>query len=217
MMSDIEEYKGQRVIVVNDGERCIHSRYCVLNLDTVFKPNVDGPWIDPDGAAREAVIAVVEKCPSGALRYKPLGDAAPEQPPTVNTVRVWENGPLAIHAELDVAGDTSTFRAVLCRCGASKNKPYCDHSHVDAKFTATGEPESKEEKTLAAKDGPLIVNPTKDGPLMVEGNLEICAASGRTISRDTKVFLCRCGHSADKPYCDGSHKQAGFIANAGIG
>ena len=216
-MPDVEEYKGAHITVVNDGERCIHSRYCVLNLNSAFKPNVDGPWIDPDGASREAVIAVVEKCPSGALRYKPAGDAAPEHPPTVNTVRIWENGPLAIHGELEIAGDTSSYRAVLCRCGQSKRKPYCDHSHVASAFVATGEPESKNIAPLPVMDGPLKVRPTRDGPLCVEGNLEICTASGRTVSRETKAFLCRCGHSQDKPYCDGSHKKAGFTANAGIG
>lgn len=216
-MPDIEEYEGAKVTVVNDAERCIHSRYCVLNLNSVFKPNVDGPWIDADAASREAVIAVVEKCPSGALRYRFADNAAAERPPTVNTVRVWENGPLAIHAELDVAGDTSTFRAVLCRCGQSKRKPYCDHSHASTAFVATGEPESKEVEPLAAKNGLLKVRPTHNGPLCIEGNLEICAASGRTISRETKVFLCRCGHSQDKPYCDGSHMKVAFKANAGLG
>jgi CDGSH-type Zn-finger protein/uncharacterized Fe-S cluster protein YjdI len=216
-MAEIEEYKGEHVTVVNDGERCIHSRYCVLNLNSVFLPNIDGPWIKPDAANREVVVSVVEKCPSGALRYKPNDGTAPEQPPTVNTVRTWENGPLAIHAELEVAGDKSTYRAVLCRCGLSKRKPYCDHSHAAAAFVATGEPESKEINELAAKNGLLKVRPTHNGPLCIEGNLEICAASGRTLSRETRVFLCRCGHSQDKPYCDGSHMQAGFVANAGLG
>src|ERR1700742_1494994 len=136
-MSDIDEYKGDRVVVKNVAHRCIHSRYCVLNLDQVFLPNVDGPWIKPDAASREAVVAVVEKCPSGSLRYKPEGDTAPERPPTVNTARIWENGPLAFHGELDVAGDTASFRATLCRCGLSQNKPYCDHSHSAGKFQAT--------------------------------------------------------------------------------
>jgi CDGSH-type Zn-finger protein/uncharacterized Fe-S cluster protein YjdI len=216
-MADIEEYKGEHVTIVSEGERCIHSRYCVLNLNSVFLPNVDGPWIKPDAASRETVVAVIEKCPSGALRYKPEGDTAPEHPPTVNSVRVWENGPIAIHAELEVAGDKSSYRAVLCRCGQSKRKPYCDHSHAAAAFVATGEPESKEITELAAKNGPLKVRPTHNGPLCIEGNLEICAASGRTLSRETRVFLCRCGHSQDKPYCDGSHMQAGFTANAGLG
>ncbi len=48
---------------------------------------------------------------------------------------------------------------------------------------------------------------------MVEGALEICAASGRTVSRQTKTWLCRCGHSQDKPFCDGSHAKAGFVAD----
>jgi CDGSH-type Zn-finger protein/uncharacterized Fe-S cluster protein YjdI len=212
-VSDVDEYKGAQITIVNDGARCIHSRYCVLNLDSVFVPNVEGPWIRPDAAGREAVIAVVEKCPSGALRYKPEGDMAPEHPPTVNTARIWENGPLAFHGELAVSGDTSNFRATLCRCGLSKNKPYCDHSHAEGKFLATGEPDSHESETPAVRNGPLKVSPQKNGPLMVEGALEICAASGRTVSRETRIWLCRCGHSKDKPFCDGSHTAAGFVAD----
>jgi len=58
-MAQVDEYKGERITVLNDGKRCIHSRYCVLNLPNVFKPNVDGPWIDPGAAATEATIAVI--------------------------------------------------------------------------------------------------------------------------------------------------------------
>jgi CDGSH-type Zn-finger protein/uncharacterized Fe-S cluster protein YjdI len=209
-MSGIDNYPGREVSIVNDGKRCIHSRFCVLNLNSVFVPNVDGPWIKPDAASREAVIAVVEKCPSGALRYEPGEGAAAEHPPTVNTVRIWENGPLAFHGELDVAGDKSSFRATLCRCGLSKRKPFCDHSHAEGNFTATGEPATKETSALAVRNGPLKITPGKDGPLTVEGNLEICTATGRTVSRETKTWLCRCGHSKNKPFCDGSHRAAGF-------
>jgi len=211
-MADTDEYKGSHVTVVNDGKRCIHSRYCVLNLNQVFVPNVDGPWIKPDAASREAVIAVVEKCPSGSLRYRPEGDAAPEHAPTVNTVRVWENGPLALHAELDVAGDTESFRATLCRCGKSFNKPYCDGMHLKSGFQATGEPAAQDSETLAVRNGPLKVMPTLNGPLHVEGALEICTASGHTVSRMMETWLCRCGHSRNKPFCDGSHEAAGFTA-----
>jgi CDGSH-type Zn-finger protein/uncharacterized Fe-S cluster protein YjdI len=209
-MAEPEEYSGRRVTVFNDGKRCIHSRYCVLGLNSVFVPNVDGPWIKPDAADHETVMAVVERCPSGALRYAPVEGVEPEQPPTVNTVRVWENGPLAFHGALDIAGDKSCYRATLCRCGRSKRKPFCDKSHVEAKFAATGEPESLDSAALAVRNGPLKITPQHDGPLMVEGALEVCAGSGRTISRETKVWLCRCGHSLEKPFCDGSHKMAGF-------
>src|SRR5262249_24187463 len=132
----------------------------------------------------ETVKAVVEKCPSGSLTYTPIGEGAPEQPPTVNTVRVAENGPLIFHGELNVAGDTSRFRATLCRCGQSKRKPYCDKSHVEAKFQATAEPETQNSEPLAVRNGPLKITPTHNGPLKVEGALEVCTASGRTVTRD---------------------------------
>lgn len=212
-MADVDEYSGERITVLNEGKRCIHSRYCVLNLPNVFKPNVDGPWIDPGAAATEATIAVITKCPSGALRYRPEGETPAEGAPGVNTVRVAENGPLIVYAELNVGGDTSSHRATLCRCGKSFNKPYCDKMHEKAGFKATGEPASGEAETLAVKNGPLNVTPTKDGPLHAEGALEVCSASGRTIARTTETWLCRCGHSKNKPFCDGSHESAGFTAD----
>lgn len=211
-MSGIDEYQGERITVINDGKRCIHSRYCVLNLPNVFKPNVDGPWIEPDAANVEAAIAVITKCPSGALRYRPEGATDAEGAPGVNTIRIAEDGPLIVHAELNVGGDTSSLRATLCRCGKSFNKPYCDRMHVKAGFKATGEPESGDAETLSVKNGPLTVTPTKNGPLHVQGALEICSASGRTITRTMETWLCRCGHSQNKPFCDGSHNAAGFEA-----
>jgi CDGSH-type Zn-finger protein/uncharacterized Fe-S cluster protein YjdI len=215
-MAQIEEYKGERIIIRSDGRRCIHSRYCVLNSPEVFVPNLPGPWIFPDKAATECSIATVTKCPSGALSYEPIdGKTAPEGPPGVNTARVWEDGPLAFVAELDVDGDKSSVRATLCRCGKSNHKPFCDRMHLKAGFKATGEPPSKEIATLAKRNGPLKVTPTKNGPLHVTGALEVCSASGRTISRDVEMWLCRCGHSNDKPFCDGSHEKVGFIA-AGV-
>jgi len=85
--------------------------------------------------------------------------------------------------------------------------------HEKAAFKATGEPESGEAETLSVKNGPLAVTPTKDGPLHIEGALEVCSASGRTITRTMETWLCRCGHSKNKPFCDGSHKADGFTAD----
>jgi len=209
MSEATEEYRGERILVRFRGERCIHSRRCVLGRPEVFVPNAEGPWIHPEAASAEAVAAMTVQCPSGALSYRRLDGGEAEAPPGTNTVRLWEDGPLAFHAELDIAGERN-FRATLCRCGLSKNKPYCDKSHEAAGFRATGEPASKPSEPLAKRDGVLTVTPTKDGPLMVEGALEICAGSGRTIERGEKFWLCRCGASANKPYCDGSHKRMGF-------
>lgn len=60
------------------------------------------------------------------------------------------------------------------------------------------------------RDGPLQIAPQKDGPLKVNGNLEVVSGTGRTLNRTTEVWLCRCGHSGHKPFCDGSHATFGF-------
>jgi CDGSH-type Zn-finger protein len=101
-------------------------------------------------------------------------------------------------------------RATLCRCGKSANKPFCDNSHRAAKFAASGEPETVESDPLERRNGRLTITPLVDGPLEVLGNLEICSGTGRTVSRVENVRLCRCGGSASKPFCDGSHSRIGF-------
>jgi CDGSH-type Zn-finger protein len=133
-----------------------------------------------------------------------------EQPPKVNVLRLRENGPLAVHAPVRIDGREVGFRVTLCRCGTSKRKPFCDGSHAAAQFVATGEPPTQESAPLAQRDGPLEVVAKPDGPLRLIGALEIVSGTGRTVDRCTEAFLCRCGASSRKPYCDGTHKRIGF-------
>jgi CDGSH-type Zn-finger protein len=153
-------------------------------------------------------------CPSGAIRVaRNDGSAHSDAPPVVNTVRVRENGPLAIEADLSIRGQVqATPRATLCRCGQSQNKPFCDGAHAAAGFAATGEPTTKDFFALEVRNGPLNVQPLPNGPLLVSGNLEIVSGTGRTTDKVIKTALCRCGQSKNKPYCDGSHVAAGFEA-----
>ncbi|MGO8914368.1 MAG: CDGSH iron-sulfur domain-containing protein [Stellaceae bacterium] len=210
-MAEIEEVAGKEIIIRFDGGRCIHARHCVLTHPDVFVPNVAGAWIHPDAASPAEVAALAHDCPSGAITYERRDGGAGETAPLVNTLLVRENGPLAVNAPL--AGGASGYRATLCRCGASKNKPYCDTSHRAAGFVATGEPAELASEPLAARDGILTVTPLKNGPLQLDGNLEIVSGTGRTLNRVTQTYLCRCGASRNKPYCDGSHRKAGFTAD----
>jgi CDGSH-type Zn-finger protein/uncharacterized Fe-S cluster protein YjdI len=212
MADGVEEVRGKKLLLQFEGKKCIHSRACVLTRPDVFVPNVEGEWLHPDAASAESIAAVAHACPSGAIRYERLDGGDAESAPVVNVVRVRENGPLAVHAELLIDDAPAGFRATLCRCGASKRKPYCDASHVAAGFRETGEPATEDSTALAQRNGPLRVTPTKDGPLKVEGNMEIVSGTGRTMNRATKAFLCRCGQSAKKPYCDGTHKLVGFTS-----
>lgn len=206
---------GRDVTIRFDGSRCVHSRNCVLGHPEVYVPNVKGAWIHPDAASADRVMHTALSCPSGAIRVAHNdGSATSDTPPEVNTLRVRENGPLAIEAELQIKGQPqATPRATLCRCGQSANKPFCDGAHAAAGFTATGEPTAKEFAALELRNGPLNVQPLTNGPLMVVGNLEIVSGTGRTVNKVTKTFLCRCGKSKTKPYCDSSHKAAGFVAD----
>jgi CDGSH-type Zn-finger protein/uncharacterized Fe-S cluster protein YjdI len=213
-MSDqgVETVTGKAATIAFDGRRCIHARRCVLGEPTVFKANVQGPWIDPDAASAEALMRVAINCPSGAIQVTRHDGGAQEPNPHVNTITVRENGPLAIYAEIDLAGERIGTRATLCRCGQSNNKPYCDGSHVGSGFAATGEPPSSTSAPLAKRDGVVTITPYKDGPLGVAGPVEIISGAGRTIDRLEKTALCRCGHSNRKPFCDGSHARFGFTA-----
>ena len=132
----IETVRGKAVVVQFDGARCIHSRHCVLDRPDVFVPNVDGEWIHPDRATPAELLELAHNCPSGAIRCTGADGTPVEAAPPVNTVRVRENGPLAFRAALTIDGQQAGFRATLCRCGASENKPYCDGSHRKIGFTS---------------------------------------------------------------------------------
>jgi CDGSH-type Zn-finger protein len=153
---------------------------------------------------------LAHNCPSGAITYERVDGGKGEEPPLVNVVRVRENGPLAIHAPLIIDGVDQGLRATLCRCGQSKKKPFCDGSHTAAGFVATGEPPKQDSQALEVRNGPINITPKPNGPLLVIGNLEVVSGTGRTINRVSKAILCRCGNSANKPYCDGSHTRVGF-------
>jgi len=209
----IEEVASKDLLLRYEGKRCIHARICVLSQPRVFLANVQGPWLHPEATSAEALAEVAHACPSGAITYRRLDGGPEESAPRVNLLRVRENGPLAVHAELVLAGSKDGFRATLCRCGASQNKPYCDGSHNAVAFRATGEPATQESTPLAARNGELRIDPRRNGPLAVSGNIELLSGTGRTILRTTSATLCRCGGSSNKPYCDGTHAKIGFRAD----
>ncbi len=206
----METIKGKDVSIKFDGSKCIHSRNCVLSLPEVFVGGKEGAWIFPDKAPVEDIVILAQGCPSGAIHYERHDGGEAEPKPEVNTVRTLEDGPLSVKADIVLSGKAIGNRATLCRCGQSKNKPYCDGSHNQAKFTATGQTPVQDFKALEARNGPLKITPASNGPLMVKGNLELISGTGARTNLTQKTALCRCGASANKPYCDGSHAKIGF-------
>ena len=74
--------------------------------------------------------------------------------------------------------------------------------HTERLISETKELKMENEKTR------FIV--TEGGPLKVSGPFQISDPDGVLISREEPVYLCRCGHSSDKPFCDGTHKRISF-------
>ena len=62
----------------------------------------------------------------------------------------------------------------------------------------------------ATRQQPLELRASADGPLLVSGGVRILDAEGAVLYEGEKAALCRCGGSANKPFCDGSHKKNDF-------
>lgn len=138
-MARTKAYQGEGIIVHFEPARCIHAAECVHGLPTVFDAE-RRPWIAPGGTEAGLIADVVARCPSGALSYERTDGGPPEKVDAIEPcVRVVPDGPLYVQGMLeasDANGQPITVgpRAALCRCGMSKNKPYCDNSHVEAGF-----------------------------------------------------------------------------------
>lgn len=135
-------YTNGEITVVWQPGKCIHSTRCwneEVGLRAVFNP-AERPWIRPDGAPTDEIIARINNCPSGALSFYRNDEA--EEPAAVKAeqiIEVTENGPLLIYGNIivkDKAGNETQKSKVtaFCRCGQSNNKPYCDGTHVKCGF-----------------------------------------------------------------------------------
>jgi len=217
-MSNQKVYKfdGEKLDVLWDGRLCIHVGECTRAKGELF---VSGrkPWGQPDLVETDYVAEVCHRCPTGALTYTRNDGGSVEAVPSTNVVTLANNGPLYFEGNLQINGAADDMpgvkhRAALCRCGGSKNKPFCDNAHEKEGFFDRGALGDTGDMTLESNGGPLRIQRAPNGPLLVHGNFVIRTASGREGWRGTKAALCRCGASKNKPFCDGEHKQIGFIA-----
>ncbi len=128
-----DDYAGKAITIHDNRAICAHAGFCTEGLPAVFRMKSE-PWIDPDGATASEIIETVRKCPSGALSYSIDGDEHRDDPDRPESVFVAPGGPYAIKGGCELAGATwgagaSEEHYDLCRCGGSKNKPFCDGAH----------------------------------------------------------------------------------------
>jgi CDGSH-type Zn-finger protein/uncharacterized Fe-S cluster protein YjdI len=211
-------YETDTIRVRWDSSRCIHTGICLRTLPSVFDTR-RRPWVDIQGAEADAVATAVGRCPTGALRYERLDEEEGERPRRPTVVWPIEDGPLLMAGDLEVKGAdgqlvTHETRLTFCRCGLSHNQPFCDNSHLRRNWKS-GPSEDPPQPPLARRRGTSEQRTTvvarRDGPLEVSGDLAIYHSDGREMADAGLVLLCRCGQSANKPFCDGTHERVGFF------
>ena len=133
-----DDYAGDGVTAHDNRGICAHAGRCTDGLPSVFRLKQE-PWIDPTSATADAITSTIRQCPSGALSYSKDGvehrdrdgDAAVFVAP--NGPYVVSGGPDLVDTERGQGASTEHF--TMCRCGGSKNKPFCDGTHWHNNFT----------------------------------------------------------------------------------
>lgn len=136
----VQTYESDDIEVRFNLAVCCHATECVSGAPRVFNPKAR-PWIRPENDDADKITAAIANCPSGALFYTlkaggKSGPAATDAP----AIRIAKDGPYEVTGGVgletgDWGAGASRDRYVLCRCGASKTKPFCDGAHKDAGFT----------------------------------------------------------------------------------
>jgi uncharacterized Fe-S cluster protein YjdI len=143
MSGKTHQYTNGELTVVWKPDVCIHSTLCWKNLRSVFDPG-KRPWINMSGSSTANIIEQVKLCPSGALSYfmnSSTTGTTTEQAaqPQIPDIEILPDGPILIKNRCllqlsDGSEQITSGTTALCRCGASRNKPYCDGSHKQTGF-----------------------------------------------------------------------------------
>lgn len=133
-------YEGDGIVVTWEPRLCTHVAECLRRAPDVFDAWAR-PWVRLEGADADRVAEVVARCPTGAL-HALRTDGAPQEEDLQSKVeiRVEPDGPLYVRGNvtvLDAEGKPyrDDVRLALCRCGASRRKPFCDGTHRLIGFT----------------------------------------------------------------------------------
>jgi uncharacterized Fe-S cluster protein YjdI len=139
MSKKLQVVHTAELAVTFDPNICMHSGVCIRGLPAVFDVS-RADWIHPGAAAAEEVQALVARCPSGALQSVRAGHPpAKSAAGTGATIAFTSDGPARVRGTLDLELPTGEKLQregpiAFCRCGQTKNDPYCDGSHGRAGF-----------------------------------------------------------------------------------
>lgn len=128
-----KRYAGKRVAIHFSLRTCSHAGLCLSKLPGVFDLSRQ-PWIDPDGASVDEVVAAINRCPSGALSCSISGTPV-ENPARPAKIIIIKDGPFNVQGNIrlhhgEEASPYNPDHYCLCRCGKTHNSPFCDGSHL---------------------------------------------------------------------------------------
>lgn len=128
----VDVYEGREITIVDNRGVCSHRGHCTTNLPEVFVQGAE-PWINPDGADPKEIARVIRMCPSGALSYKWRDEHFSDWTET-QELELSKNGPIEVRGRVTLHDEDGSHpetddHYTLCRCGGSKNKPFCDGTH----------------------------------------------------------------------------------------
>jgi CDGSH-type Zn-finger protein/uncharacterized Fe-S cluster protein YjdI len=209
-------YEGKDITVSFSLLRCTHVGECLRGDPKVFV-QLRRPWVKPDLSSADKIAEVILKCPTGSLHFKRKDGGWEETVPDVNTITIQRNGPLYILGDAEVLDPDGNrilkdTRMALCRCGESRNFPFCDNQHMRVPFMDSGLAKSKGSlrNQYQPKKEALKITVDPKGPYRLSGSFTIKDNQDETVLQGTRVLLCGCGISRNKPFCDGSHTQKRF-------
>ncbi|MDF1541188.1 MAG: (4Fe-4S)-binding protein [Candidatus Thorarchaeota archaeon] len=137
--NEVIEYVGKEITIYDNRGVCSADGACVRECPEVFQKDKKPNWIFPDEAGVKKIVKTIEHCPSGALSYK-IGKERVQDLERQPAIKVAKNGTLEFVGYIKLVDDMdskpeSKEHYTLCRCGASKNKPFCDNYHKKLEFT----------------------------------------------------------------------------------
>ena len=138
------DYVGDELTIHDNRGICAHAAFCTERSPKVFRAD-QRPWIDPDAAPADETIETIRACPSGALSFTRGGTEERDRDDDDPRILVAPAGPYAVKGGVELVGvewaeGASREHYDLCRCGGSKNKPFCDGAHWNVQFDEDAPP-----------------------------------------------------------------------------
>lgn len=152
------------------------------------------------------------------FKERQKSQGAPRLLEVPNEALVSNAGPLQITGNITLVHEDGGIQyanhLTLCRCGHSRSGPSCDEQHLEAEFLNAGKISEVSEVVASQRPSKITISCIKDGPITFRGRLRLHNQFGQECVK-MRGSLCRCGQSASKPFCDGSHSRVGFRSRSG--